>query len=156
MEWYLVSTKPQKEFIVAEVIGKSLDDVEVYLPKYRRRDGRVKPFFPGYLFLKFDKDKYFHTIKYTQGVRKIVSNDEGPIPVPEWIIKDLKSREENGLIKLGRKAKQLKTGDKVIIDEGPFKGWVGIFEKEINDSGRVVVLLSYMKINVNKEDISLY
>ncbi len=154
--WFLVSTKPKKEFIIESIITNSLSDVEVYLPKYKKRDGTIAPFFPNYIFIKFDPEKYFHIIKYTQGVRKIVSNDEGPVPVPEWIINDLKSREEKGIIKLGKKTKKLKPGDRVIIEEGPLRGWVGIFEKEVNDSGRVIVLLSYMKVNIRKEILSLY
>lgn len=115
----------------------------VYHPKYSQ-DGLVKPFFPGYLFLRFQVPLEYQKIKYTRGVKKVIGNKNGPIPVEIEIIKYLKSRERNGLIELMKYGEDPCPGDEIIVMEGPLKGLRGIFRKELSDKERVMILLNYV------------
>ncbi|MDD8031721.1 MAG: transcription termination/antitermination NusG family protein [Acidobacteriota bacterium] len=139
--WYVIQTKPKKEFQLESVFSQA--GYMVYHPKYSQ-DGLVKPFFPGYLFLRFQVPLEYQKIKYTRGVKKVIGNKNGPIPVEIEIIKYLKSRERNGLIELMKYGEDPCPGDEIIVMEGPLKGLRGIFRKELSDKERVMILLNYV------------
>ncbi len=152
-KWFLINTKPRKEFNVESILKINLQDVEVYCPKYIRKD-KIRPFFPSYLFIKIKNDMILNTLKYTTGIRKIIKNEKGPIVVPEEIIKAIKEREENGYVKIIRKNLDLKRGDKVKIEDGPLHGMEGIFQEELKDSERVKILVSILLVETKKEYIN--
>jgi len=73
-------------------------------------------------------------------VRSIVSFNGGPVPVAQEIIDFLKSRvEEDGFVRIGQ---PFVCGDNVMIVKGPLTDLCGVFEKGLNDSDRVVILLT--------------
>ena len=145
IKWYVIYTKPRQEDKVGELLARAL--VEVFNPKLRRKrlirnkyERDVRPLFPNYIFAKFDPSLQYHMIKYTRGVSGIVGNPGSPWPVSEDIIGIIKSRmNEEGLIVI---SPDIKVGDEVEITEGPFRGFIGIFEREMKDSERVIVLLN--------------
>jgi transcription antitermination factor NusG len=139
--WFVISTKPKKEFQVERLFSEG--GFEFYYPKYRH-ENRIKPFFPGYGFLFFDFPSQYQLVKYTRGVKRVVGNREGPIPLPETVIQEIKAREVDGLIELEKHGEQPKVGDEIEVAEGPLKGLRGIFKKEIGDKERVMILLSYV------------
>jgi hypothetical protein len=59
--------------------------------------------------------------------------------VDDEIIEFLQARtNSDGLVRLGE---DLKPGDKVVMNNGMLDNFVGIFEREMNDSERVMILL---------------
>lgn len=141
ISWYVVRTKPRKEFQVESLFSQA--GFTVYNPKYRQ-DGTVKPFFPGYLFLKFKYPEQYQTVIYTRGVQRVVGNDHGPISLEVEVIKCLKSREKNGLIELMKYGEEPQPGDEIMVMEGPLKGLRGLFFKNLSDQERVMILLNYV------------
>jgi len=139
--WYVINTKPKKEFQVAKMFGQA--GFEYYNPVYEQ-ESRIKPFFPGYGFLLFDFPDQYQLVRFTRGVKRVVGNRQGPIPVPEEVLQALKAREVNGLIELEKHGQQPAVGDEVEVAEGPLKGLRGIFKKETSDKERVLILLSYI------------
>ena len=158
MKWYVIYTKPKQEDKVEESLARA--SVEVFNPKLRRKrlirskyERVIRPLFPNYLFAKFDPSRQYHMIKYTRGVSGIIGNRGSPWPVSEDIIDIIKSRmNEEGLIVI---TPDIKVGDKVEITEGPFRGFIGIFEREMKDSERIIVLLNTIEyrasIDIEKE-----
>jgi transcription antitermination factor NusG len=47
-------------------------------------------------------------------------------------------QDEDGLIML---SDNIKSGDEVVVEAGNFSGFVGVFERRLKDSGRVMILL---------------
>jgi transcription antitermination factor NusG len=152
--WYAVYTKPKREASVAfqlQNIG-----IEVLNPKLRSRRYRrnrfievIEPLFSCYIFANFEKDNYFHLITYTRGVRYIVGK-KNPVIVPVEVIKAIKeSMGEDNIIVV--KPRTFKKGDRVIIREGPFKDFCGIFEREIKSCERVMLLLSTLNYKIELE-----
>jgi transcriptional antiterminator RfaH len=139
--WYVINTKPKKEMQVAKLFAEG--GFTCYVPVFRQ-DGRVRPFFPGYGFLRFEFPDDFQTVRYTRGVKRVVGNTEGPIPVPGEAIERIKAREIDGLIEFGKHGEAPSVGDEIEVVEGPLKGLKGIFRKEIGDKERVMILLSYV------------
>lgn len=137
----MISTKPKKETQVERIFGQA--EFEVYCPKYLKA-GRVEPFFPGYAFLRFEYPGEFNLVKYTRGVKRVIGNDSGPVPIPGGTILGIKVREADGLIVLGRYGEEPSVGDDIEVAEGPLKGLKGIFSKELPDRERVMILLNYV------------
>lgn len=141
IRWYVIRTKPKKEFQVEHLFGQA--GFTVYNPKYRH-DGAIRPFFPGYLFLKFRYPEQYRTVIYTRGVQKVVGNASGPISLEAEIIKCLRAREKNGLIELMKYGEEPQPGDEIMVMEGPLKGLRGLFYRNLSDKERVMILLNYV------------
>jgi transcription elongation factor/antiterminator RfaH len=148
--WYCIYTKPKQEDLLSMKL-RDLTDIEIFSPKLRTKRiirGKVndvtEEFFPCYIFAKFDPKKYFHMIKYTRGVRRVVGNSLGlPYVVDERIIELIKSRMKNGFISIEQS--RLVEGEEVTITEGPFKGIKGLFSEDLKPRDRVLILLNTIK-----------
>ena len=154
MNWYAIYTKPRQE----DSVATRLQDrgIEVLNPKIRSKKFRrnklmefIEPLFPCYMFAHFEKRKYSHLIKYTRGVRYIIGK-ENPVALSEEIIHTIKvnMKDDNEVV---IRPLYLKRGDKVRINNGPFKDFCGIFEKEMKGPERVMVLLDaiYYKLEID-------
>lgn len=139
--WYVINTKPKKELQVAKLFAEG--GFTCYIPVYRQ-DRRVAPFFPGYGFLRFEFPDDYQTVRYTRGVKRVVGNKNGPIPIPDEAVDKIKAREIDGLIELEKHGETPQLGDEIEVVEGPLKGLRGIFKREIGDKERVMILLSYV------------
>ncbi|MEW6068887.1 MAG: transcription termination/antitermination NusG family protein [Nitrospirota bacterium] len=152
--WYAIYTKPGKEDAVAlqlQGIGIEVLNPRLKLKKYRRNKlvEVIGPLFPCYLFANFEKEKYAHLITYTRGVRYIVGKNM-PIVVHDEIINTIKEGTEvNGIIVI--KPQRYHKGDRVVIREGPFKDFYGIFEREIKGQERVLILLEAIHYKLELE-----
>jgi len=100
----------------------------------------VIPLFPRYSFARFQVNCLLHKINFTRGVDSVVSFGDRPMPVADKIIAIMQAHiAEDGLVKLGE---EFKYGDTVKIQEGPFSSRMGIFERGVKDSERVMILLT--------------
>lgn len=145
--WYAIHTHHKQENRVENNLRAW--QVETFAPKLRARQVnqfsgaliyQIKPLFPHYLFARFKASETLHKIYFTRGVHSIVSFGSGPIPVDDEIIVLLQSQVgDDGFVKLG---KELKPGDKVKITGGAFENLIGIFERGLKDSDRVMILLA--------------
>lgn len=140
-EWYVLNTKPKKEYQVERLFEEG--GIEFYCPRYIH-DAREKPFFSGYGFIRFDYPDQYRIVRYTRGVKRVIGNREGPIPIPEEIIRQIRQREIDGFIELEKYGEIPDIGDEIEIMEGPMKGLRGVFRKEMTDKERVVILLNYV------------
>jgi len=123
-------------------------NVETFYPKVKeqRRNqfsgaltSLTKPFFARYLFARFDVEKLLHKVWFTRGVSSVVSFGGTPTPVEDEIIEFFRARaDKDGFVRLGE---DLKPGDKVVMKGGILDSLEGIFEREMNDSERVMILL---------------
>jgi transcriptional antiterminator RfaH len=145
INWYAIQTKPCHEDEAATNIRRL--GLDVFLPKLKRKKnawGRckvvIKPLFPGYIFARFSPSPYLHSIRYTRGVTRVVSAGDAPLPLDNEIISVIQSRVgKDGFVSLSKDS--LKAGDQVFINDGPLQGLAGIFEQELSDGERAVVLL---------------
>jgi transcriptional antiterminator RfaH len=143
--WYAIYTKPGREESVAFLlknIGINVLNPKIKSKKYRKDKiiDVIETLFPCYLFAEFDKERYAHLITYTRGVRYIVGKKD-PVKVHEEVIEAIKEgMEEDGIIVI--KPIEFKRGNRVLIKDGPFKDFYGIFEREIKGPERVMIFLS--------------
>lgn len=139
--WFLLNLKPKKEFLVERLFKEASFDV--YLPRCREGES-VRAFFPGYAFLRFDHPRHYKLVQYTRGVKKIVGNVAGPVPLPDAVIEEIRAREIGGFIEIPDLGTAPAPGDEIEVTEGPLKGLRGVFNRELSGHERVLVLLNYV------------
>ena len=144
--WYAVRANPQQE----ERANDNLRawGVETFSPRLRqgRRNQFTgattffgKPMFPGYIFARFDAARLLHKVWYTRGVHSVISFGGSASPIDDEVIDLLRAQVgEDGFVQLGD---ELKRGDKIVVTDGPLKNFVGVFERRMKGSERVMVLL---------------
>lgn len=145
--WYAIHTHPKQERRAESNV--SALGVETFAPKYKsgRRNPfllepgySVKPLFTSYIFARFAMGAaILHKIRYTRGVHSIVSMGEAPVPLDDAVIEIIMSRRDGeGFVKLEG---DLKSGEQVVVGDGLFSGFVGVFDRRMKDATRVMILL---------------
>lgn len=145
--WYAVHCQPNRERAAAAHLRNQ--NYDVFLPWQRkvRRHARkiesvLRPFFPGYLFLRLDlsQDRW-RPINGTFGVVRLVMQGDRPAPAPLGVVEGLKDCcDESGILEW---LPALTPGQTVRITDGPFAEFVGELER-LDSAGRVRVLLNLM------------
>jgi Transcription antiterminator len=151
-EWFIVSSKPKQEF-EAEKHLRTLG-IDVYLPVYNKKIkknrvkvDRIAPLFSGYLFARFDIHESYQKVRYTRGVKTILGRSEHLWTLADEKVQDIKARESDGLVVLRRREEFFRQGDRILIDEGDFEGWEGIFQEELPDRERAMILLTNIQFS---------
>jgi len=151
-DWCIIQSKPKQEFCVEKNL-KSLD-INVYLPVYMKKVKKNKikieqlsPLFGGYLFAQFNIDDSYQKVKYTRGVKSILGRNEYLWTIADEKIQDIRAHESNGLVVLKKREDRFRRGDRIVIDEGDFEGWEGIFQEELPDRERAIILLTNVKFS---------
>ncbi|MEW6259513.1 MAG: transcriptional activator RfaH [Thermodesulfobacteriota bacterium] len=107
-KWFVIRTKSHREMNAK--LHYERQGYEVYLPVIRKvvRHARSKaevlrPFFPGYLFLRLEPEFCdWIAIASTYDAIGPVRFGDQYVPLPDWVIEDLKAREIDGTICLDR------------------------------------------------------
>ncbi len=153
-QWYAIHTNPKQE----DRAYYNLQDmrVESFAPRIKQKSNSrrantrgylVKSLFPGYIFARFEMLPWLHKVRFTRGVHSVVNCDGQPLPIEDEIIAAIQARvAEDGFVKFND---EFKAGEKVIITSGAFKGLAGMFERKLNDSERVVILLNTIGYQAN-------
>lgn len=150
--WFIVNTKPKQEFL-AEKNLRSIG-IDVYLPVYKRKVKKnkekievISPLFTGYLFSRFSIDPYYQKVKFTRGVKRVLGNQDYLWTLGDDRVSDIQSREKDGIVIMKRSQEMFRRGDRILIDEGDFDGWEGIFYEELPDRERAIIMLTNVKFS---------
>jgi len=148
-KWYVAHSKPRNE----ELLWKQfcLRNFESYYPCIKvqtvnPRARRVQPYFPGYLFVHVDLELVGRSIlEWIPGGVGLVSFGDEPAFVPDSLIYAIKQQIEKLMMVSGENPIPLRKGDNIVIHNGAFKGYEGIFDIQLSGTDRVRVLLSLME-----------
>ncbi len=148
LAWYAINSHPNKENLLWKQL--ELRGFECYFPRIRvnpvnPRSRKIKPYFPGYLFIKVDLEKTgLSTFNWMPYAKSLVNFEGYPPIVPESLILAIKNKlsmiERSG----GEKFIDLTHGDLVKINTGPFEGYEAIFDIRLDGSERVRILLKML------------
>jgi len=148
MQWFLIHTKPHQEGIALENLERQ--GYACYLPMLpteKLRQGKLvtlqEPLFPRYLFIQLGQGataQSWSPIRSTRGVSRLVSFGNEPARVPTDLVQMLQAHDADR----SQDVQTLfKSGDKVLIQEGPFAGLEAIYQMK-DGEGRVMVLIELM------------
>ena len=147
-QWYALYSKPMKEAFLWKQL--QLHEIESYYPCLRVQPAnphalKIKPYFPRYIFGHLDWEQIGHsTLNWMPGITGIVSFGGIPSPIPDNVIAAIKCRVDDindaGSDLYGEWIR----GDKLIIQEGPFRGFEAIFDAHISGEERVRILLKLL------------
>jgi transcriptional antiterminator RfaH len=145
--WYAIHTNPKQEERAASNLRAW--GLETFNPKIKERRCNeftgaptytTKPLFPRYIFSRFNASTLLHKVWFTRGVHRVVSFNDGPVAIDDEIISFIQQQiDEQGLM---RPQDEFRLGDKVMIQDGPLKSLVGIFDQAVKGTDRVMILLS--------------
>lgn len=109
----------------------------------RRIDHVLSPVFPGYIFVRFDRDQdQWRSINGTVGVSRLVGNSSArPQPMPDAAMETIMARCEGGVMVGAMDA--FHQGQQVRLLSGPFADQLAEVER-LHDRGRVRVLLNIL------------
>lgn len=146
--WYALHSKPHKEDAVWEQLR--LRAIETFYPRLyaqpvNPRARKVKPFFPGYLFVRVDLEQVgtsmFEWMPFANG---LVQFGGVPAHVPDPLIAAVQSHLDEINVAGGEVLYKVKPGDRVEIKDGAFVGYEAIFDQCLNGGERVRVLLQML------------
>ena len=147
-QWYVLRSKPRKEDVVWRQAQNN--GFETFYPRMRvkpvnPRSRKLLPYFPGYLFVNADLEEVgLSTFQWMPHSMGLVSFGGEPAIVPPHLIDSIRVRVEQINAAGGEVFDGLKSGDKIRISEGPFKGYEAIFDARLPGSERVRVLLELL------------
>jgi transcription elongation factor/antiterminator RfaH len=160
--WYVMHSNPRKESMLYEQL--TIHQIETYLPQIRvrrvnPRARKVVPYFPGYLFIYTELEHVGQSLlNHIPGAIGLVNFGDEPAVVPDYIIQEIRHKVDlmnsHDFSEMG----QLKPGDRVKIQDGPFVGYEAIFDTYISGTQRARVLLKMLqdyqvKLDINANDI---
>ena len=149
MHWYALHSKPRKEDFLWHQL--STNNVESYYPILKVRRAKTckqksSPYFPQYLFVHLDfENTSISELKWMPGVLCLVSFGGEPAQISDQLIKLLQQRID--IINAGNEEylDNLKPGDLVTIQDGPFRGYEAVFNSRITGSERVRCMLKMVQ-----------
>ena len=123
--------------------------VEVFLPRIEEGSAevnggsvRIGPLFPCYLFLRISIPGDYYKVIWTRGVRRLVGNWEGPLPLDDSVVDFF--RTQTGRRGFIRPALVFRRRDRVRVKKGPFEGLMGVVDGSLDKRGRTRVLMSLL------------
>jgi len=140
--WYAVFTLSQNERSVARYLDTR--EIESFVPtcdsfrvwKNRQRVKIVQALFPTYMFVKICLAQQSLVLQ-SPGVRRLVGNHKGPVPLPDSEIEFLRSDFCRQRVE---PFQELVIGERVRIKYGPMRGQEGVLVRKMNGLRFVLTL----------------
>jgi len=143
LSWYVVHTKIRQEALAMTNLNRQ--GFECYMPmlkmeKMRRHKATLveEPMFPRYLFIRLDTSgsgPSWSPIRSTLGVSQLVRFGGQPAVVDSKLIELLRTREQ-----VGQPERLFKSGERVVVADGPFAGIEAIFKTADAESRSMILL----------------
>jgi transcriptional antiterminator RfaH len=146
--WYVLRSKPRKEatlFRLAQQHGHQVFYPRIPVKPVNPRASKVRPYFPGYMFVYTDLEavgeSVFRWMPFSAG---LVHVGGAPASVAEMTVAAIRTRIAEIWEAGGLKFDGLKKGERVLVREGMFEGYEGIFDATLSGRQRVRVFLKML------------
>lgn len=146
--WYALRSQAHRErhlWHYLKSVGHEAYYPVIHVQPVNPRARKVRPFFPGYLFVKSSLDEVgastFNHMPYAIG---LVCYGTEPIPIQEHVIQGIMRRIADLLQSRRDHLSKFSPGDPVRIKSGLLEGYDAIFDTRISGSTRVRLLLDLL------------
>ena len=146
--WYVLRSKPRKETALsryAKANGHEIFFPTMPVKPVNPRASKIRPYFPGYLFLRTSLpevgESTFHWMPYSQGLVRVGGE---PAPVADLVVRALRARVSEIWQAGGLTSSEWTKGERVVVRQGMFEGYEGIFDIQLPGNARVRVLLKML------------
>jgi transcriptional antiterminator RfaH len=149
IRWYVMHSKPRKEAFLRERLR--IQRIEVYLPSIRLRPvnpraRKEQPFFPGYLFVHVDLEEIpISELQRIPGSVGLVSCGGEPAHIGDSLIRTIQRQVEEINDSANHYVERFRSGDLVVINDGPFANYKAMFDCRLSGQDRVRVLLELLQ-----------
>ncbi len=145
LRWYVLRSKPHKESVLhryAKQHGHTVFYPTIPYKPVNYRASRIRAYFPGYMFIRANLEglgvSTFSWMPFSTGLVHVGGE---AAPVPDTTVRALAARVAEVWEAGGLHVEGLKPGERVLIRQGMFEGYEGIFDVKLPGSERVRVLL---------------
>ncbi len=149
LHWYVMHSKPRKEAVLRERLR--IQRIDVYLPSIRvkpvnPRARKEQPFFPGYLFINVDLEEVsVSELRRMPGATGLVCYGGEPAFVGDSLIRAIQEQIEVVNELNHHNVNNFKSGEWVVINDGPFANYRAMFDCRLSGEDRVRVLLELLQ-----------
>jgi len=156
--WYILQSKPNKEEFVLQQLN--IRNIAAYYPYIKvepvnPRSRKIKPYFPGYLFINADLDLIGTSgLKWIPGTLGLVAFGNELASMQEDVIQPIRQHVDRLNEDRSKYCKKFTPGDRVMIQSGPFAGYQAIFDSYMPGHERVQVLLKMLEDRQIKLDLA--
>ena len=146
--WHVLRSKPHKEdclsrFVTSE--GHRVFYPQIPVNPVNPRTRKIKSYFPGYMFVHACLAELGQNVfQYLPCSVGLVWLGGEPAVVPEAVVHALQTRLAEIWDAGGLTYRDLEPGQRVIIQDGAFEGYKGIFDAYISGNDRVHILLKML------------
>ncbi len=140
-EWFLLKTRPRQELRAVENLNNQ--GFVAYCPQLKKRTGREEVLFPGYVFLRADRDRDdelpWQRVRSTRGVSGFVRfGANEPRILPLGLVENIQDRERKQA-----DSPAYSKGQKVVFESGPFAELEGVYMQDKGEN-RCIVLIQIL------------
>ena len=145
MIWYVLQHKPAQgdralQQLQNQGIACFYPKIKVEKIKSGKRNARLEPLFPGYLFVNLERtDPMWAKLRSTRGVLRVVGFGNRPSPINDEVIRHIKDSLDSVAQQGG-----IKPGQSIRLKEGPFEGFDAVFQAYDGEE-RAIVLIKFMQ-----------
>ena len=152
LPWFAVRVRSKHESVTATHLrGRGYEEFVPTFQERRQWSDRVKiqdqNLFPGYVFCRFDPRDRFPILS-APGVVSIVGFGNGPTPIPDKEMDDVRTLVNSGFLLTPWPF--LEVGQRVVVEKGPLAGVEGVVEAT-RGRYRLVVSIQLLQRSVATE-----
>jgi transcription antitermination factor NusG len=150
--WYALACKQNKENVMSQKLEAK--GFEVFYPRILMSDCasktmKVKPFFPGYIFVRFDASlTSLSTFQWMENSEGIVCLGGKPSFVPDRMVQSIQARLDH--LNADRLFFNAKEREDEIIDSSYPSSFESLFDARISDEARVSALVKMIQAEIDE------
>jgi transcriptional antiterminator RfaH len=155
--WYALHSHAHKEsFLQAELTARGFNAYYpcLHVKPVNPRSHKIRPYFPGYLFVQLDADHIRETdLRWMPHSYGLVSFGDEPSPVPEALINRI--RQQLDTAHTPPAPVTFAKGEPVELRQDLFRGYEAVFDATLAGTERVRVLLKLLNNNPIAVEVNL-
>lgn len=144
--WYALRSQAHKESILhRQLLAKQ---IECFYPQVKvnpvnPRAAKWRPLFPNYMFVRTSLEtqgvSVFSYLPFSQGLVELGGD---PAQISDLLVREISLKVDSINAAGGLAYQEFERGTPIRVQDGPFRGYEGIFDMRLGSTDRVMILLN--------------